>query len=173
MTLGYPIPPSLDARPKDRRRGLPVPYTQGSAPDGEPDFTAVDAAKGWTAGRDRLCGLCGLKMDYWVAFVGGPGSVEARSFLDGPSHKECALAALDLCPHIAIRATRRATKHTAVDVTTPAGFVEDKPREWYVYVTREYELLRTPQAYVFRPAPPKELLRFVYGDDDRLHPEDT
>jgi hypothetical protein len=166
-----PIPASLDARPKDRR-GLPIPASAGETPEGEYVPTAVDAVKAWNLGKERRCGVCGEAMGYWVAFVGGSASATGRAYSTPPMHVECAEASISLCPHINYRDRSRARKHKG-EVTTMAGFVEDKPTEWFLYVTRSYEQQLYKDragnpAYVFTPAPPKFLRRFVYDDAGRI-----
>jgi hypothetical protein len=166
-----PLPDGLVRRPRDRR-GLPIPFVQALNDDGTPDFTAVDATLAWKAGEERRCGLCGESIGYWVAFIGGPKSVQHRAFLDPPMHPECAHAAVRLCPHMARRNSSRASKTTAA---VPAGFVEDKPDEWCVYETREYrcELITSRgqiSGYAFKAAPAVRLFRWVYSAEGKLIP---
>ena len=156
----FDLPPRLARRPRDRR-GLPVPFVQASHPDGSPDFTAVDARLVMDAIGRHLCGLCGQRLDYWIAFVGGPTSVAQQMFLDPPMHVDCARAALQLCPHMAHQVSRRASK---TDAVAPEGFVAGKPDAWFLYVTRTFKVRRTSEAYVLVAAPAKQLERFDYVD---------
>ena len=168
------IPPALAARPTDRR-GLPIPYSAGTTPEGEYVPTAVDAMKAWMCGTERRCGVCGELMGYWVAFVGGPMSAETRTYTTPPMHIDCAEASIALCPHIAYESRNRARKHKGEVVTMP-GFVDDKPDEWFLYVTRSYEqklyTRRGHEGYVFLPAPAKFIRRFVYDDGGHIKEEE-
>jgi len=136
--------------------------------DGEPDFTAVDARKAWTAGERRRCGLCGKRMDRWVAFIGGPSAAKQGLFLDPPMHVRCAEAALVLCPHMATQRTQRARRHKAEDVSTPDGFVETKPEEWCLYITRQYDQKLIPTGYLFLAAYPRKVRRYRYDEHGAL-----
>ena len=94
------IPFRLSRRPLDAR-GFVVPFTQFIKPDGTPDFRVMDDERTSKAVRRRLCSLCGEKMRKNVFFIGGPKCVDNGFFYDPPMHKECALYALQTCPHLA------------------------------------------------------------------------
>lgn len=77
----------------------PVPYAQawnGSAPD----WSKVDPVKMRECIRDRLCGVCGKQLGYWLALIGGNNSVAHRVFADPPMHEECAVWSVRHCPHL-------------------------------------------------------------------------
>jgi hypothetical protein len=166
------VPESLKRRPVDERRGLPVPavseYDDPETGETYYDFTAVNGMKAVELGQQRRCGLCGEPMDYWVVFLGGPKSAEARTYVDPPMHPECGEAALHLCPHIAKPKTQRTQKHKAPDVITPEWFVEEKPQVWVMLLTRRYKLILHKGEPVFLAAPPKALRRFEYSDEGVL-----
>lgn len=94
------IPPRLMHRPRDHR-GYVIPFVQFIADDGTPNFAVMDAPKVARCLTYRLCGLCGEQMGRNVFFVGGPLCVVNRYFYDPPMHKECAICALEACPHLA------------------------------------------------------------------------
>jgi hypothetical protein len=94
------IPFRLSRRPLDGR-GFVIPFTQFIKPDGTPDFRVMDDERTSKAVRRRLCSLCGEKMRRNVYFVGGPKCVENGFFYDPPMHRECAVYALQACPHLA------------------------------------------------------------------------
>ena len=62
----------------DEHRGLPVPI-MNIQPDGSHDFTVVNYE--WIGAHldERLCGICGNKLGYWMAFVGANATVMAVS----------------------------------------------------------------------------------------------
>jgi hypothetical protein len=65
------VPPSLAARPRDARRGLPIPPVNlYPDPDGRPggyvDFTTINTATSTRLATERRCSLCGEPMGYWV-----------------------------------------------------------------------------------------------------------
>jgi len=84
-----------------RYGGFPVPFTVlVDLVTGIPDFTATDMERWYAAVSERLCGVCGTPLDYWIWFIGGPQSMEIRSFFDPGMHEECARYALSVCPYL-------------------------------------------------------------------------
>jgi hypothetical protein len=158
------LPPRLDARPK-AKDGKPIPYVQAFYPDGTPNFTLLDPHKVAIAAKDRLCGLCGEKLTYWIAFIGGPKSWEGRMFLDTGMHEDCAEAAMFLCPYIFLPKTNRSKKAEKEGVA-PDGFVGEKPSHWLMGITRDYvaEMIKTRSGpmLVFAPAPWKRTRMFKW-----------
>jgi hypothetical protein len=94
------LPPRLRRRPLDKR-GLIIPFVQFIDTNGEPNFAALDHDRVALCLLSRRCGLCGQPMGRHVHFVGGPLCVINRYFYDPPMHKECAIYALETCPHLA------------------------------------------------------------------------
>lgn len=177
-TADAPLPESLAARPWDERRKVPVPLMNmrpvdiegnpGAVPGDEgvewvADFTAIYAPTVYKCGRDRLCGLCGADLGYWVGFLGGPKSHANRAYIDPPAHVECLEAALRLCPHIAAPNHQRAPDHRmSSTVSAPAGFDAARADEWVMGITRDYKMEATSQSLIFRPLPFKRTRRFGY-----------
>lgn len=91
-------PERLQRRP--HQRGLPVPFVALQREDGSYDFRVVDMVR-WKAAVERwLCALCGEALDYWIVFIGGPLTCEARIFFDPGMHEACARFALEACPFL-------------------------------------------------------------------------
>ena len=157
---------TLDDRPK--YKGLPIPFVQAFKADGTtPDFTAIDPIKAMECARHRLCGLCGEKMGWWVAFVGGPQSAKLGTYGDPAMHPECAEQALELCPHIANQRTSRATK-VAPNVVEQAGYVAAKPEQWCVYITRNFELKGFGNNWFIKAAAAKRIDIYEYNNKGKL-----
>lgn len=159
------LPERMRGLAVDERRGLPVPRMNEFG-DGH-DFTAINGE--WvlgTAAADRLCGVCGQGLEYWIAFVGGPASTSSRHYVDPPMHEECAEAATRLCPHLAIQRHARAPEHRVVQgAHTPEGFAEDKPAEFFIAMCRDFTLTRLRDgSVVFKAAPAKRVRRFSFVD---------
>ncbi len=167
--LSAPVPPTLMARPIDERRQLPVPYVNEHVRDGVEvtDFTSVNRKRALHAGQARLCGLCGTSLGYWIAFVGGPNALRFRDFSDPPAHPACALAALGLCPHMALAHARRA-RHSHPDTRVPIGFDDSKPTEWCVAITRDYRVGTDRGSVIFRAAPFRSVHRWHYDTEGHL-----
>lgn len=169
--LTAPVPATLLTRPIDDRRQLPVPYVNVHTRDGREvtDFTSINSDRALHAGKARLCGLCGAPLGYWIAFVGGPNTIRFRAFSDPPAHPACALAALGLCPHIALAHARRA-RHTHADTWIPVGFVETKPTQWCLAITRDYQVGINRGSVIFRAAPFRSVHRWAYNAEGHLVP---
>ncbi|GAA4466619.1 hypothetical protein [Phytohabitans houttuyneae] len=171
------LPPMLAARPRDARRGLPIPpvnvHPDPSGGGSHVDFTTINTTVATQLALDRRCSLCGEPMDYWVAFVGTPRTVELLRFTDPPGHPECmTAAALTLCPHLAIERHRRAHSDRPGAGVMPAGSHGDKPAGWTLGITRTYRTLFIPEQgfTVYLPAPFRTVRAYVYGPDGRLQP---
>ena len=69
------MPETLAARPRDVRRGLPIPPVNVH-PDprggqrAHVDFTTINTSTSTQLATARRCSLCGEPMQYWVAFLG-------------------------------------------------------------------------------------------------------
>ena len=126
------IPFRLARRPRDAR-GYVIPFAQFIKPDGTPDFRVMDEALTSKAVRRRLCGLCGNPMRKEVWFVGGPKCVENGYFYDPAMHRDCALYALQTCPHLARSKGRYAPvpDRIAGAAVMIQGAMDDKKAEWF------------------------------------------
>lgn len=167
------LPEALAARPWDEKRDLPIPLmnTQTDPETGQMqvDFTGIFAQTVYDAATARRCGICGEPLDYWIAFVGGPKSYASRSYVDPPFCVPCALAATRLCPHLAIRRHKRAPEHRLAEgSSTPEGFVEEKPEEFIIGITRDYKVNVTEGHLIFKAAPFKKAHRFRFDDEGHL-----
>lgn len=85
------VPASLAARPRDARRGLPIPPVNVHLdPHGgtgtHVDFTTINTTISTRLAAERRCSLCGDPMGYWVAFLGTPRAAELLRFTDPPGH---------------------------------------------------------------------------------------
>ena len=132
-----PIPPGLDARPKDPR-GFPITFVTLIQADGTPDFTTIDGRKIVECIRDYKCGMCGRRFfedeTNIVAFIGGPLSIENQNFLDPPMHVQCAEYAMQVCPHIAIPTSRYAKPKEGEGRELYQGVHPDRPQKFGMYL---------------------------------------
>jgi hypothetical protein len=156
----------LARRPLDPKRKLPVPYSQLVDEDGVANFAALDGNKALHGAGERLCGLCGVAMGRWVAFLGGPRNVEHGYYVDPPMHVSCAEDATRLCPHMARQRVPRRPNEDP-EVITPQGFVEEKPERFAMWVTDGYEIgiNQAEATYAFKPRPAREIRWFDYTDE--------
>lgn len=153
-SAGVPgLPSALAERPVDDEHGLPIPFVY-EYEDGTHDFGAINRRRSIQCALSRLCGMCGTSLEYDIAFLGGPKAAETRAFTDPPMHVGCAEAALALCPHIADHATPRSgrsgengedaesRRRLRPGVTTVDLFTGDRPSEWVLYLTHNFEIER-------------------------------
>lgn len=168
------VPPTLAARPRDARRGLPIPPVNvHPAPDGGPgayvDFTTLDPATSARLAVERRCSLCEQPMGYW-AFLGTPRAAELLRYTDPPGHPECMTAALTLCPHIALARHRRARADRPSAGVMPPGAHGDKPDGWTLGVTRSHRSMFLPAHgfAVYLPAPFRTVHAYRLGPDGQL-----
>ncbi len=159
------LPAALAERPLDDEHGLPIPFVN-SYDDGTHDFRAPNRRRSIQCALSRLCGMCGISLEYDIAFLGGPKAAESRSFTDPPMHVACAEAALQLCPHLAAHSTPREERSGEPEgkrrlrpgVTTADLFAGDRPSEWVLYLTHNFEIERATGeggglVLVFHPGP--------------------
>ncbi len=100
------IDPPLPDRLKDRpwAKGMLVPYIADStdraqgAEGGIVVFGKSDPVRWAECVEERRCAMCGDRLAYWIAFIGGPRSIRSRAFLDPAMHIECAEYAMAVCP---------------------------------------------------------------------------
>jgi hypothetical protein len=171
------IPASLAARPRDARRGLPIPpvnvHPDPTGDGSHVDFTTINTTVSTRLAVERRCSLCGEPTGYWVAFLGGPRAAELMRYADPPGHPEClTAAALTFCPHIAIGRHRRARTDRPGAGIIPPGSHGDKPDRYLLGITRAYRTRFIPEhGYtVYLPAPFKTVRVYVYGPDGGLRP---
>jgi hypothetical protein len=174
------MPASLAARPRDARRGLPIPPVNVHPdPHGgtgtHVDFTTINTSTSSHLAAGRRCSLCGESMEYWVAFLGTPRAAELLRYTDPPGHPECLRAALTLCPHIALARHRRARADRPSAGIMPPGAHGDKPDGWTLAITRSYRSMFVPAHgfTVYLPAPFRTVHTYRYGPDGQLtrHPD--
>lgn len=114
-----PIPPRLARRPL--HRGFPVPYINLNAPDGTPDFRAVDEHKRLRVAANQLCAMCAEALGRFRFFVGGPQAALHLSYFEPPVHLDCLLFGLQTCPYI-LGQVEHADVHKVAD--KHAGYTE-------------------------------------------------
>jgi hypothetical protein len=147
------IPDFLSHRPVDHR-GYPYLFMLG-----EEQFKGLLMDRVYRCATERLCGICGEKMGYWVTFVGGPMSCANRTFSDPPFHPECAEFAFDICPYLLMGGWDRSkARHMeGLDKADPMGF-NIKPDKMGIYTTRQFRWETLRSGFIlFNPAPAKRI----------------
>jgi hypothetical protein len=83
-------------------RNLPIPFIAEVGADGTGHFTILDDHRKRECLEQRLCAMCGLRMDAEVAFLGDVASLDPDAYwIEPPVHERCAeIAAAGLCPYV-------------------------------------------------------------------------
>lgn len=155
-----PIPERLAHLERDER-GYPIFWaaTNPTKP-GEYSFRGIYADRAFQSGKDGLCQLCGTPLAYWIAFAGGPKSVENRVFSEPPMHRDCLEYAYQVCPFL-LRVGWDRTKQKdfaqKVAEVDPYGTLE-KPERMAIYITRIYQMITEGRMILFAVAPAKEII---------------
>lgn len=159
-----PTTDRIDKLPKDHR-GYPVFFTVSNH-DGKPDFSLIDPHKVIECARFHKCGVCGQKMGAMVCFIGGEQAAEAQTYADAPMHRDCALAALKLCPYLFSTERQRAKNYRA-EVADSPGFIEEKPKAVILYTCKQYQLRVYQETgdMVFHAGTAYQMERFEYGEE--------
>lgn len=155
-----PIPDRMLARPRDARRGVPIPWVQYVDAAGEPDFRIIDEEKKLACYHRRLCGLCGRPLDYWIVFIGGPLSVKNRLFADPAMHPECADYAIAVCPYLVHSRARYSQRPLPEGAHVDAQQSSERPEIMCRYVTWQFEIVEVGDQLYARAARPKEVREF-------------
>jgi hypothetical protein len=96
---GLPPPPARMRHLPIDARGYPVPWFVHWV-DGKPDFRTVDPVKFEGCLKHGKCWICGDIMGGKKTFVLGPLNILNRVTSEPPSHWECALYAVTVCPFL-------------------------------------------------------------------------
>jgi hypothetical protein len=91
----------------------------------QPHFPINDQEKVRRCASQKLCGICGRRMNNGAWFVGGWRCFmdPFAAFIDPPNHQECAEYALRVCPFLASRRYSHRVNFKKLD---PANLPEDR-----------------------------------------------
>lgn len=149
---------------------LPIPYFTHIGKDGVPNFRAHDPRKHNIAMAQRLCGVCGRSLDYWITFILGPGTLKTQDTYMPACHEECAVASFRLCPYMALETRERGHSSGTIEIV-PRAELPPKPKRVALARTRGYETFEGPMHQLYaRFQRPKDVAWWHYVDG-RLEPE--
>lgn len=157
------IPERLKARPVDER-GYPVPWFVEWI-DGKPDFRIMSGERFSRALRHKLCWVCGGRLTRFMAFTVGPMCAVNRISAEPPSHRDCAVFSATTCPFLTRpKAKRREAGLDQYETRESGGIMlRLNPGVTLVWVTRSYEIVRTPTGPVLSMGDPFDTLWFAEG----------
>lgn len=159
-----PLPARM-AHLKRDRRGYPIFYTiqpPGPFRDGDAvDFRVLNLQHHVTCYRARKCGICGLRLDGPLYFLGGPMCVKSRVFGDAHVHEECAHYARRVCPYL-VNPNRNYDLRDEPGTIHDPNVIRTKPDRLVIYRCAEALLLGgTGGKPVFICKPADEVLWFT------------
>lgn len=145
-------PPDLADRPRSQEGGVPVPFACEDD-DGGFDLRGVVKKRAIRCALSRICGLCGISLEWPVAFLGSEDEADAGGFHFPPLHEPCAEAAL----------------HLYRPLESGVLGIDVAPTDWVLVTTSGFELER--------PADRRGDLRVVFRPNSMLErrtaPEST
>lgn len=164
--LGPPItePERIGRLPRDER-GRPIPWFTAVLDGGRTDLRVVDAAKIERAIAESRCWVCGGRFTGPTrAFIVGPLGAISRIAPEPPSHTDCALYSLHVCPFLANPNRDRRTANLPDGLGMPGVVVLDNPGVSLLWVCRRFEVERDPDGRaLFRLPRPSRLLAYHGG----------
>jgi hypothetical protein len=145
------IPPCLAHLPM--HGNLPVPWFT-AWPNGKPDFRMRDPKRNNEAVRNGLCGICGRWIQLkprtaTLVYVVGPLCLKERVVYGPPQHEECARAAIELCPFLALEERDRSERAGSENTIVPREEVPPKPSRVGLAFVRRYSWVRGPSAQLY------------------------
>ena len=120
-----PVPQGLAERPRAGWHGVPAPFACEDE-NGSVELGAVVKKRAVQCALSRICGLCGESLSWGVTFLGSPEEADDNLFHFPPLHRECAEAALEIYPPLAV----------------PVLGQQLVLHEWALVVTGGFELIR-------------------------------
>jgi hypothetical protein len=119
-------------------RGYPIPFLM--MPDSQ---ISIDGEKLMVCLGQKLCMICGKKLDNKKWFIGGQATARNRLFNDPAMHEECARYALRVCPFLSNQEMKyRTSKSYPEDATfyTDPKFVKpDRSKTQVLMQTTGYK----------------------------------
>lgn len=163
-----PLPERMKALPLDAR-GYPVPWVVAWI-DGVPDFRVIGPEKIRTAAKQKRCWLCGEPLDRWKAFgwegafVIGPMCALNRTTAEPPSHRECALFAVQACPFLTRPNAERRSANLPTEASDPAGvMISRNPGVILIWITRSWKWYSVANGTLCEVGEPRKTLWFAEG----------
>ena len=123
-------------------RGYPIPWFVHRPADGSIDFRVMDPNHMLLSVRNRLCWVCGKPHDEGVvAFIGGPLSTAQGIYADPPSHLDCAMFSVKVCPFLAIPTAKHREANLPGHATVIPGVITQNPEVFGVLITDDYHFV--------------------------------
>jgi hypothetical protein len=138
-----PLPRRMQHLPIDPERKTVIPWFVDWV-NGKPEFRAMNRHHWVRAIRERLCWVCGTKLETRFAFVAGPMCGINRTSSEPPCHLECARWSARNCPFLSnpnmVRRQDDLCNNEKFREAAPGIAITRNPGVTMIWITREYEL---------------------------------
>ncbi|BBZ93139.1 hypothetical protein BRDID11004_59620 [Bradyrhizobium diazoefficiens] len=156
------LPERMQRLPIDDR-GFPVPYFVPWI-DGKPEFRGFDGEKMVICVRHRRCWLCGEPLGKFMVFVIGPMCAVNRVSAEPPSHRECALYAVQACPFLTQPKMRRNEKDMPEHLEPAGLMLRRNPGCTLMWTTLKYSIFKDGRGgALFNVGDPERVEFFAEG----------
>lgn len=148
-----PLTPRIAKLPVDER-GYPIPFFVAYV-NGKPEFRAADGKKFMQCLLQKLCWVCGQRIQSPVVFPIGPMCVLNRITAEPPSHEECAQWSVKGCPFLSKpQMTRRDHEELSKATATAGIMIERNPGVICLWKTRAFHTIRDGDKRLFHIGAP-------------------
>lgn len=151
----------MAALPRDAR-GYPVPWFVALV-GGLPDFRIADARKVEQAVLGQRCWICGGGLGRYRSFLIGAQGAMNRVHSEPPSHRDCALYAVQVCPFLALPKAHRRNKGKPEQAIKPDGLDEVNPGVVIEWVSATARVFEGPNSLLFELGEPTDVRWFKEG----------
>lgn len=159
-----PMPARIARLPRNQA-GYPIPFFVSDI-GGVRDFRIASGDLMEQAVREKLCWVCGQVLGANMAFPIGPMCAVNRISSEPPTHLDCAVYSVKVCPFLSLPGMRR--RPIVRDDTQPAAgeMIERNPGVALIWVTRSFKPFRPPRGHdgvLFQIGDPVRTLWFREG----------
>jgi hypothetical protein len=161
VTIQLPPMPNRIKRLSVDERGYPIPWFVAWQ-DGKPLFPVADGKKMRMAIQQKLCWVCGEKLNENLVFVLGPMCTITRTSSEPPSHLDCATFSAMACPFLSKPRMKRMEE--APGTVNPAGiFIKRNPGCCALWSTRSYTTFESGTGELIEVGEPTKVQWFAEG----------
>jgi hypothetical protein len=140
---GVPIPGRIRQLPRNKV-GYPIPFFVDINPEtNEFDFRLVDPRKEIRCINESLCWICGQRLNSVASFAIGPMCTVNNISAEPPSHQECALYAVKVCPFMTRPQMQRSDTNMPDMRFNKEGFIARNPGVMVVWSTRRWTPMKS------------------------------
>jgi hypothetical protein len=144
------------------KAGYRVPYFAKWI-DGEPDFRIVDTEKMRDAIRLTLCWICGQPRGVYGSYVAGPMCAVNRTSAEPPSHRDCAVYSVAVCPFLATPSMVRRERGLPESHATAGVMIKRNPGVTVIWTSRNGGPFPCPNGVLWHMGEPTNVEWYTHG----------